>query len=438
MTELAPGSSIGPYPYRIIRGLRKPTGGMSNVYLASVEDAETNQPQGVVAVKIMATRDSDGLFLRTMENEVELLRSLKHPGIVRLFPIQKEGLRNLPYMAQANLSGHPWFSVMEYLGGGSLAELIEQKNTLDIGLSLEIVRNLAATLDYLHSRQQVHLDIKPGNILFRGAPSLDGLVQPVLIDFGVSRAVGQSGLEAGTLQWSSPERIPSEPVAGLHGFGVRPHPSMDIYALGVVLYQMVTGRLPFEGRTRKDITPSILGGTPVAPSEHQPLVKPELDELILSMISKDPSKRPTAGEVAIASEVLAIRFGYSHPYGQLSIANSARAPELNMEGKVVSKGRLAIVALIMILAAGTLFLFSLQPWKTETVVIPSPNPSTLFVPSRETEQSINTMQASPLPSVGSPGPTTSTSKPPGFTRMPTVGPTVTLIPTRTPVPNGTR
>lgn len=362
MTELAEGSAIGPYPYRIIRRLGHKQGNMADVYLAAIGDILDTSQVNLVVVKITRQDDTHGEFFRaTLENEVERLRRLKHPGIVRLYPIQREGLRNLPYMAQASLPGRPWFAVMEYLAGDTLAHLLQERRQLDIGVAMEITRSLAATLDYIHNLNQVHLDIKPQNVLFREPLQGGKDPQPVLIDFGIARMAGQAGLEAGTLQWLSPERVrfvrgdkPPELV-------VRPHPSMDVYALGMMLYVMIAGRLPYGERTRKGITTAILDGSPTAPSTYHRMVHKELDDLVLMALAADPSQRPTADEFARALEELSIRLGYRSHYGHLAPipAAAARAPAGGGGGR--SKARtaamaLAGLALVQGLALGVLLL----------------------------------------------------------------------------------
>jgi len=344
MSELAEGSAIGPYPYRIIRPLGHKQGNMADVYLAAIGDILDISQVNLVVVKITRQDATHGEFFRaTLENEVERLRRLKHPGIVRLYPIQREGLRNLPYMAQASLSGRPWFTVMEYLAGDSLAYLLQERRQLDIGVAMEITRSLAATLDYIHNLNQVHLDIKPQNILFREPLQPGKDPQPVLIDFGIARLAGQSGLEAGTLQWLSPERVQFVRGDKPPELMVRPHPSMDIYALGMVLYVMIAGRLPYTERTRKGITTAILDGSPTAPSTYHRMVHKELDDLVLMTLAADPSQRPTADEFARALEELSIRLGYRSHYGHLAPIPAAAARAVPSSGR--SRARLAAVAL---------------------------------------------------------------------------------------------
>lgn len=425
---------------------------MSDVYLASVGDDRPGEAPNLVVLKIVREESEHSEFYRqTLENEVDRLRRLKHPGIVRLFPIQKQGLRNLPYMAQSDLPGRPWFSVMEYLAGGSLADLLKQEKRLDIGFALEIARSLAITLDYLHNLRQVHLDLKPENVLFREPPRPRADIQPVLIDFGISRHEGQAGLEAGTIQWSSPERIMSNQGNQPPENAARPHRTMDIYALGLILYQMIAGRLPYEGRTRKSITTAILRGDLTAPSIYQPLIKPELDELIMLMLAREPTQRPTADEVAITLEELSIRLGYRPRYGYGAPEPGPRPePEKRRSGWA---GRLAFAAMAALLVAQTALMVY---WRasaasngasTPTSVIestPTAVKTLVVVPVADTpEPPSATSTPVYIPSPADPVPTATPTKDvaiperPTSTRVPTRTPAPTPVPTRTPAPTPT-
>lgn len=430
MSDLLSDSTIGPFPYRTIRRLGRRQGAMSDVYLASVGDVQTGEAPNLVVLKIVREESEHSEFYRqTLENEVDRLRRLKHPGIVRLFPIQKQGLRNLPYMAQSDLPGRPWFSVMEYLAGGSLADLLKQEKQLDVGFALEIARSLAITLDYLHNLRQVHLDIKPENLLFREPPRPRVDVQPVLVDFGISRHAGQAGLEAGTIQWSSPERILGNRANDPPENAARPHPAMDVYALGLILYQMIAGRLPYEGRTRKSITTAILRGDLTAPSQYQPLVKPELDKLIMMMLARDPAQRPSADEVAAALEELSIRLDYRPRYGYgVSEAKSDPTPEKRSSGWM---GRLAVTAMAVLLIVQTALMIYWRPWVALAAANGQPTPSSVIEPSP-------TVVEEPVvfPATDTPEPLLATSTP-ASTRMsadvtPTVATTASATPTEMP------
>jgi serine/threonine protein kinase len=300
MAILKAGSRIGPYPYRIVKQLGNNAGNMSDVYLATVGAVEPVTPSDLVVLKISkATGEHEDFFKDTIYNESERLRQLRHPGIVRILPIQTDNpMRQLPYAARATLlPNSPWFLVLEYLSGNSLTDLLQRHGKFQPLLALKIARSLAETLDYIHRQDQVHLDIKPENILFRYPIESGGRIEPVLIDFGIARNTGQEGLEARTLFYAPPERVQLSRGNLAPERSPRPQPSMDVYSLGVVLYQMITGRRPFDGRTDKGISSAILAGNPTKPSQYSGDVTQPIELLILETMAREPLNRPTAGEL---------------------------------------------------------------------------------------------------------------------------------------------
>lgn len=299
MARLAHGSSIGPFPYRILDQVGQGEGGMSHLYKATIGKVEQIRTSDLVVLKIVNIENNPDFHRETMDNEVETLRRLGtpgHRGIVKLFPVEGEHIRaRSVYTAQTTLPGAPWFFVMEYLAGGSIADLVKRKKKLEIGLALHLTAAVLEILEYTHQQGFVHLDIKPENLMFRQpvSESLD----VVLVDFGIARGPGQFGLEAGTVNWSPPERIASTVRQIIPPENAPPpHPSMDVYAIGLLLYFMVTGRMPFTGRSRERVTTAILEGNPTIASRYEPLVNPELDRLILSALAKNPASRPTTRE----------------------------------------------------------------------------------------------------------------------------------------------
>jgi serine/threonine protein kinase len=370
MATLSPGSRIGAFPYEVIKALEEDPGAMSEVYLAKVRTPETGEEsQVVIKIGLGQAAEHSDFYQHTLENEVERLRRLKHPGIVRIFPIQRAGLRNLPYMAQATgLAGDPWFTVSEYLPGGSLTALLAQQQG-EIGLALEITRSLAATLDYLHSRKQVHLDLKPANVLFRSPPTAGRPVEPVLIDFGIARDIGQRGLEARTLQYAAPERLPRNGGEAEPESLARPHPAMDLYALGVLLYELLTGRLPLQARSQRNLTALILQEAPKPPSTYNGRVNPELDELVLRLLAKEARERPTAEETAVQLEALAIRGGYLPRYP--SSAYLAPQSPRTRQPQQGSRAALLLFLCLLLLLQWLFILGSYRYWRTELDLTPN-------------------------------------------------------------------
>jgi serine/threonine-protein kinase len=235
------------------------------------------------------TAAEQAFYEEALQGEVEILRELHHPHIVRLYPLE-EGPRAV-YSKRIPETGQ-WYFAMELLEGGSLEELLKRRSPLPIEVAVEIGYQVAMALEYLHARGVAHRDIKPNNILFR-RPVQEG-IEAVLVDFGLAQRQRARGLEAGTLLYMAPEQIEQE-----KGGTARPDPRpADIYALGVVLYRMVTGRLPFEGRSREQLTSAIRKSMPTRPSLLRRETPAPLDDLIFEMLAKDPERRPSASLVA--------------------------------------------------------------------------------------------------------------------------------------------
>lgn len=201
--------------YRIIRKLRQ--GGMATVYLAV-----QNSVGRKVALKIMAPGfGHDPEFADRFYREARIVGQLSHPNIVAIHDVGRYRHYN--------------FIAMDYLAGGTLAERLQQSPTPGVAEALRITRELALALDYAHRRGIVHRDIKPDNVLFRS----DG--SAVLCDFGIARVVRrqvnvtQAGNVLGTPQYMSPEQAQGKTVDG----------RSDLYALGVVLVELLTGKPPY-------------------------------------------------------------------------------------------------------------------------------------------------------------------------------------------------
>ncbi len=361
MAKLKAGDKIGPFPYQIIRQLGKGQGNMSDVYLAT----EGDQPDAPLVVLKISKSNSDhsDFFTDTIYNEAERLRQLSHPGIVHLLPIKinSSSMRNVPYVANASLPGRPWFLVLEHLPGGALDEILAKEKHIPPLLALRVAQRLAATLDYIHRCGQVHLDIKPENILFRQPLDPDMLPDPVLIDFGIARNVGQEGLEARTLHYAPPERVllhkSSLPLELL----AKPAPSMDVYSLGVVLYQMLAGRKPYEGRNDKRVSSAILSSNPTRPSMYIGGLDHDVEDIVLQAMAKDPAARPSAGELAQRLEAIAVRSAYGKPaHGREAVQPNKRKAAKGAAGAAPSRrrtglllaGGVAVSSLALVVALG--------------------------------------------------------------------------------------
>ncbi len=312
MESLRVGVSVGPYVIESL--LREGRGGFSQVVVAVLRNQEGRAER--VALKFAktrasaATRDQAEQLVQAYElalkNEAEILRRLGHPGIVRIFPIPF-GNRNMPYVARAaDIEGQPWFFCMEYLAGGTVEAAVQTSKLLPVPLAIEIAQQVCFALDYLHSRDYAHLDVKTHNIMLREPLAESGVAQAVLVDFGTAQKRGWSpDVEGGSIVYLPPERL-REMQGSIAPEMVLNSAAVDIYCLGVSLYRMLCGCLPFSG-SRSHITTAILNEEPTRPSFHNPSLRthPDLDALILQMMSKRPAARPTARQVAETLDTIA-------------------------------------------------------------------------------------------------------------------------------------
>ncbi|MEN6478910.1 MAG: serine/threonine-protein kinase, partial [Anaerolineales bacterium] len=288
---LTAGQRIGPYV--VERVLPTGQGGFAQVVLARdlLERGE------LVAVKVQRTRGGRGTHASTafeaaLSNEVEILRRVQHPGIVRIVPIPIDPDRPIYMARDLTLPGMPWYFAMEYLAGGTLEELIQREGRLEPAMAAEIVAQVSAALAYLHRQGIAHLDVKPRNIMLR-QPLMPGQApQVVLGDLGMAQDAALSAeVEGGSIEYLAPERLPL-----LDGQPVPDAPQVqaaaDVYALGVTLYFMLTGRMPYRG-SRQRLLRAIRWEQPVLPELHGD-DDPALCSLALAMLNKAPELRPSA------------------------------------------------------------------------------------------------------------------------------------------------
>ncbi len=269
------GARIGPYRLLSVAG----AGGMGTVYLAERDDGEFAQR---VALKLMRSMIGDGLALtRRFRAERQILASLDHPNIARLLD---GGLTS---------DGTPYY-VMEFVEGMPLDRYVAARQ-LPLRDRLRLFRQIAAAVRYAHQRLVVHRDLKPSNILV----SVTGAVK--LVDFGIAKVLQAplddstpGGAAPATLtgllgpvmtpEYASPEQFRGETITV----------ASDVYSLGVVLYQLLTGELPFRrGRSLLELEEAVTTRDPVRPSDvsgHREL-RGDLDTIVLVALRKDPARR---------------------------------------------------------------------------------------------------------------------------------------------------
>jgi eukaryotic-like serine/threonine-protein kinase len=252
--------------YRIIRKLG--AGGMANVYLA--EDQELGRR---VAIKILDDRHAaDDSFIERFRREAKNAAGLSHPNIVSIYDRgEAEGT---------------YYIAMEYLAGRTLKELMVSRGPTPIGIAIDYTRQILAALGFAHRNGIVHRDIKPHNVVV----DADGRLK--VTDFGIARSGASQMTEAGsiigTAQYLSPEQARGAPV----------DQRSDVYSVGIVLYEMLTGKVPFTGDTPLEIAMKHLSEVPVPPSELRDDVPEDLDMIALRALAKDPEDRyQTAAEM---------------------------------------------------------------------------------------------------------------------------------------------
>jgi eukaryotic-like serine/threonine-protein kinase len=250
--------------YRIIRRLG--SGGMANVYLA--EDQELGRR---VAIKILNDRHAhDDQFIERFRREAKNAAGLSHPHIVSIYDRgQAEGT---------------YYIAMEFLDGRSLKELIVSRGPAPVNVAIEYTRQILEALRFAHRNGIVHRDIKPHNVIV----DAEGRVK--VTDFGIARAgttqMTEVGSIIGTAQYLSPEQARGSPV----------DQTSDLYSVGIVLYELVTGKVPFTGDSPVEIAMKHISATPQAPSQLRPEIPAELDKVVLRALAKSPQQRYKSAE----------------------------------------------------------------------------------------------------------------------------------------------
>lgn len=252
--------------YRLID--RIGSGGMGTVFLAH----PVNDKKQRVAVKVL--RDElieDQSSRKRFKHEGMVIDKLEHPNIVKTI--------------ERGESEGKLYIVMEYLDAKTLAHEIKNNSPLALKFGLEIMLQLAGALSFIHEKKVVHRDIKPANVMLT-----PGNIK--LLDFGLALAefqtrLTQSGILVGTINYTAPEQITENIYSA----------ASDVYSLGVTYYEILTGQLPFPAESVTMVIERILDTQPGEPVKLRPEINPELNVLVMSMLDKSPSNRPSAADV---------------------------------------------------------------------------------------------------------------------------------------------
>ncbi|MGH3059648.1 MAG: Stk1 family PASTA domain-containing Ser/Thr kinase [Gaiellaceae bacterium] len=257
--------------YRIVRKLG--SGGMANVYLAEDEDLGRR-----VAIKILNDRyANDDLFIERFRREAKSAAGLSHPNIVSIYDRgEAEGT---------------YYIAMEVIEGRSLKELILTRGALPVDTAIGYAKQLLEALRFAHRHGIIHRDIKPHNVLVSADQHVKANEPRLKVtDFGIARhgasQMTEAGSIMGTAQYLSPEQARGAPVTA----------ASDLYSAGVVLYEMLTGKVPFTGDSAIEIAMKHVNELPRPPSNLRAEIPPELDQIVLRALAKEPEDRYQTAE----------------------------------------------------------------------------------------------------------------------------------------------
>lgn len=389
------------------------TGGAATVYRA--RDVRLDR---TVAVKVLHEQlASDPDFLARLQREARVAASLNHPNVVDVYDYGAEG--DTAYI------------VMPFVGGGSLKERILAQGRLTATEATDIARQVLSALAAAHANGLVHRDVKPQNVLL----TTDGIVK--LADFGIVHMPAQAELtQQGTTIGTAAYIAPEQATGGAVG------PQADIYAVGLLLYEMLVGRPPFVGGSPMEVAYRQVNEMPVPPRQLVPTVPPRLDAAIMRALSKDPGARFPSAEAMLqaldspvitpAAEATAPMTTVRMPVTRGPAATPPAPASRSAAGVIVTLailGLLAALGLAGALVATRLgFLSGGAPPTPRASASPTVSPRpTATAPARAVAG------ASPSPAAGTPTATLS----PTATLTHTTTPTVTLTLTRPASPSAT-
>jgi beta-lactam-binding protein with PASTA domain/tRNA A-37 threonylcarbamoyl transferase component Bud32 len=337
--------------YRLLARLG--AGGMADVWCA--QDTMLDRR---VALKFLHERFAqDQQFVERFRREASAAAGLQHPNVVGVFD-------------RGEADGRQYIA-MEYVEGASLKDLIDRG--LSVGEATEIIRQVLQGARYAHSHGIVHRDLKPQNVL------VDAEGRARVADFGIARAgvseITQTGSVLGTAHYLSPEQAQGLAVTA----------SSDLYSVGVMLYEALTGRLPFEGDSPVTVALKQVSEQPRAPSELNPQVTRALDAVVLKALAKDPANRfssaeefiraldaaeadPSGGALGDTAAFAPVAVPATEPTAVASAPSAEPIPPPPPRRRIFTRNRLLILGLVL-LALGALLAYLLT--RPDSVLVPT-------------------------------------------------------------------
>jgi serine/threonine-protein kinase len=269
VTERLEAETVVDGRYRVLHRLG--SGGMAEVYCA--QDLQLGRK---VALKILYRRFAeDGEFVERFRREASSAAGLQHQHVVAVYD-------------RGEYDG-TYYIAMEYLEGRSLKTIVQQEAPLDPDRAIDLTIQVLRAARFAHRRGIIHRDLKPHNVIV----DADGRAK--VTDFGIARAgasdMTQTGSIMGTAQYLSPEQAQGHAVSA----------ASDIYSIGIILYELLTGRVPFEGESAVTVALKQVNERAVPPSAYNPAVTPELEEAVMRALEKDPARRYPDADAFIAA-----------------------------------------------------------------------------------------------------------------------------------------
>ncbi len=331
--------------YEIIEELGR--GGMGRVY--RVDDKKINAE---IALKLIKPEISaDKKMIERFSNELKTTRMISHRNVCRMFDLGEDKAT--------------YFITMEYVAGQDLRGLIRQTSQLTVGKAIAIGRQIAEGLAEAHRLGVVHRDLKPSNIII----DKDGNAR--IMDFGIARSLHAKSLTGEGVIIGTPEYMSPEQVEGKEA-----DPRSDIYSLGIILYEMLTGRAPFEGDTPLSIAVKHKTEKPRDPKELNVQIPADLSRLILRSLEKDKDKRYQSAD-EVRSELETIAEGHPTTTHELLKRKSVTSREITV--KFTPKKFLVPGLAILAIAAAAIILWRVLPSKKLLLTAPGASRPTLAV-----------------------------------------------------------
>src|SRR4051812_44309998 len=269
LTDLPDTSTIIDGRYRVLR--RVGSGGMADVVCA--EDLQLGRN---VAIKLLHRRFAqDEEFVERFRREASSAAGLQHPNVVAVY--------------DRGAWDDTYYIAMEYLEGRTLKKLVQDEAPLAPARAIDLTIQILRAARFAHKRGIIHRDLKPHNVI------VDAEGRAKVTDFGIAKAgasdMTQTGSIMGTAQYLSPEQAQGHAVSA----------QSDIYSVGIILYEMLTGRVPFEGESAVTIALKQVSEQPVPPSQLNPAVTPALEAAVMRALEKDPAQRYPDADAFIAA-----------------------------------------------------------------------------------------------------------------------------------------